>query len=66
MTDRTGPKISSWPIRSIGADAGEDRRLEEVAVGQAVAGRPAAAEDELALAAPDVDVRRDLVERRRR
>ena len=39
-------------------DAREDRRLEEVAVGQVAVRGPPAADDELALAAADVDVAR--------
>ena len=44
-------------------DAGEDRRLEEVAVLEVAGRRPAAAHDELPFPAPDVDVRGDLVDR---
>ena len=61
MTDRTGPKISSWASRSIGPDAGEDRRLEEVAVLEVGAGRPRPADDELALAPADGHVALDLL-----
>ncbi len=61
MTDRTGPKISSWPIRSIGRTPAKIVGSKKWPFGQAVAGRTAAADDEVALAAPDLDVGRDLV-----
>src|SRR5690349_9123931 len=46
-------------------DTGEDRRFEEMAVAEGAIGRAVAAEDELALRSTDIDVRRDLVDRRR-
>ena len=63
MTERTGPKISSWPIRSIAPTPEKIVGSKKWPCVRSPSGRAAAAGDELALAAADVDVRRDLVDR---
>ena len=66
MTDSTGPKISSWAIRSIGLTPVKIVGREEVAVREVAVGRPRAAGHELALAPADLDVRADLLDAPRR
>ena len=62
MTDRTGPKISSWAMRSIGLTPAKIVGSKKWPCARSPSGRARAADDELALAAPDVDVARDLVD----
>src|SRR3954467_15058998 len=57
--DRAEDLLLADPVHR--SHSGEDRRLEEMAVRQSVAGRAIATENEIALAPPDVDVRRHLV-----
>ena len=60
MTESTGPKISSWAIRAIGATPAKIVGSKKTPWSRPPTGRPVAAADELALAPADLDVLLDL------